>query len=593
MKRLLFLFANCCIPLMANAGVCEMSWDADNIVKSLSDRPSYLKIPLKDKNQGTNEVTLAQVRAFHDAKEKIAQVAGTSPNLIICGDPEPNAFASTSSKGEVVGVTLGMLRLADGDPDMAAAVIGHEFAHHVKHHESATQNRNAIIGLIGLVASIALEYNIQEKYGVGGLGLDLGQLGEALASRKFDRDQEREADDLGFQYILAAGLNPTGSIKLAERFSQLGHGGGGWFFDSHPGWDERAELFKIKIASSPEAQQIIARASSSLKEDAQHASKWAETDKTDAQRCDRYASFEDVSERDIRKAHIGYIDVEQALPPCSAAYKKNPKNTRIQAQLARIYFQQGKFTKGVELAKTSMKDQRVALVMLAYAYQHGIGGLQLDLSKAAKLLQQGVDRGEPDAMNGLGAAYAHGKGVEKDERLALDLLQRAADTGELDAIYNLATVRFFGLFGANKDVNEGLRLMRKSADSGYPIALLRLGMMLAAREKRMTPEAQRYIANAREQIEQLSRQGSVEAMAALGEIFEKGIGAPKNHNKAFDLYLTAANHSHIKAMTRLGIAYLDGMGTDINPSKGRQWLEKAAKLGSDAAEKKLKEIGDG
>lgn len=263
MKRLLFLLAFSCIPLMANAGVCDTAWDADKIVNTLSGRSSHLKIPLKDKSGSTNDVTLAQVRAFYDAKEKIARVAGMSPNFIICSDRDPNAFASSGSKGEVVGVTLGMLRLADGDPDMAAAVIGHEFAHHVKRHGVASQSRDAVVGLIGLVAGVALEYNIQKKHGVEGLGLDLGQVGSTLVSRKFDRDQEREADDLGFQYMLAAGFNPTGSIKLSERFSRLGHGGGGWFFDNHPGWDERGELFKRKIASSPEAQQIIARARSS------------------------------------------------------------------------------------------------------------------------------------------------------------------------------------------------------------------------------------------------------------------------------------------------------------------------------------------
>jgi TPR repeat protein len=306
-----------------------------------------------------------------------------------------------------------------------------------------------------------------------------------------------------------------------------------------------------------------------------------------------HAAFEDATERGIRKAYFGFIDVEQALPPCLAAYKKNPKNSRVQAQLARLYFQQGKFVEGVELAKSSMKEQRISLVLLAYAYRHGIGGYSIDLPEAVKLLQQGVDKGEPEAMSDLSGAFAQGKGVDKDEKRALDLLQRAADTGELEAIYHLAGVRFTGRLGANKDVDEGLRLMQKSADSGLPIAQLRLGMILASREKRMTPEAHRYITSAREQMERFSRQGSAWARAVLGEIYEKGIGIPKDQAKAIDLYRMAASHSNVTAMTRLGIVYLDGIGTEKNLSEARQWLEKAAKMGSDAAEKKLKEIGGG
>lgn len=880
MKRVLIAFAFNCAPLVASAGVCDTAWDADKIVSATGGRPSFLRIPLKDKSQGANEVTLGQVRAFHEAKERISRAAGMSPIFLICGDSAPNAFAAPTPKGEVVGVTLGMLRMVDGDPDMAAAVIGHEFAHHVKRHSAASQSRDAVIGLIGLVAGIALEYNIQKKHDVAGLGLDLANIGSSLVSRKFDRDQEREADDLSFQYMLSAGFNPNGSIKLAERFSRLGHGGGGWFFDSHPGWDERGELFRTKIAQSSEAQQIIARASatprttdsnttgtstqavafspsyqaseaqrsfqagvsayregkhskaldefksaasvgyppaqgflgylyekgqgtqiniseaiswyrkaadqgvpnaqvalgslyergigvsqsdsdafafytkasdrnfpggmialgsmyergkgtakdaskafdlykkasdaghasghhalsraygmgigveknlteagnllrkaadmgneaaqvtlgaqfmqgtgglsknpeealvwfkkaseknyppaiyqmgaayefgagvskdidtardyytkaakSGLKDaevalsrlksadDSQRGNERVASDKTDAQLCDRYASFEDIPERGIRKAYFGFIDIEQALEPCLSALRKNPKSTRAQAQVARIYYQQGKFVEGIELAKNSAKDQRISLVLLAYALRHGIGGQPLDLSEAAKLLQQGVDKGEPEAMNDLGGAYAEGKGVEKNERRALELLQRAADTGDLEAIYNLAGVRFAGRLGSSKDVDEAIRLMQKSADSGaLPIAQLRLGMILVGKEKRMTPEAQRYIASARENLERFSRQSSSWARAALAEVYEKGIGIPKDPGKAFDLYQMAASHSNVTAMTRLGVAYVDGVGTEKNISEGRQWLERAAKMGSGTAMKKLKEIEGG
>jgi len=880
LKRALFVFAFFCAPLAAIAGVCDTAWDADKIVSATGGRPSFLRIPLKDKNQGTNEVTLGQVRAFHEAKERISRAAGMSPIFLICADSAPNAFAAPTPKGEVVGVTLGMLRLADGDTDMAAAVLGHELAHHVKRHSSASQSRDAVIGLIGLIAGIVLEYNIQKKHDVAGLGLDLANIGSSLVSRKFDRDQEREADDLGFQFMLSAGFNPNGSIKLAERFNRLGQGGGGWFFDSHPGWDERGALFRTKIAQSPEAQQIIARASatprtndssmagtsaqavaftptyqaseaqksfqagvsayregkhaiafdefksaasagyppaqgflgylyekgqgtqsniseaiswyqkaadqgvpnaqvalgslyergvgvsqsdstavsfytkasdrnfpggmialglmyergkgigkdaskafelykkasdagqanghyalsraygvgigvdknlteaeiflrkaadmgndaaqvtlgtqymqgtgglsknpeeamvwfkkaseknyppaiyqmgaayefgfgvskdidtakdyytkaaknglkdaevalSRLKsvDDSQRANERAASDNTEAQLCDRYASFEDIPERGIRKSYFGFIDIEQASGPCLTALRKNPKSTRVQAQVARLYYQQGKFVEGIELAKNSAKDQRISLVLLAFALRHGIDGKSLDLGEAVKLLQQAVDKGEPEAMNDLSGAYAAGVGLEKNEKRALELLQSAADMGDLEAIYNLAGVRFFGRLGSSKNVDEAIRLMQKSADSGaYPIAQLRLGMILVEREKRMTPEAQRYIAMARENLERFARQGSSRARVALAETYEKEIGVTKDPAKAFDLYQMAASHSNVTAMTRLGVAYVDGVGTGKNASEGRQWLERAAKMGSETAMKKLKEIEGG
>ena len=248
------------LPLTSIAGVCETAWDGDKIISTLSGRSSGLRIPLKDRNQATNEITLGHLQAFHEAKDRISRVVGISPKFVVCGDREPNAFAISGSSGEVVAVSIGMLNLTNGDRDMAAASIGHEFAHLIKQHGANSQVRETALGVIGLIAGVALEYNLQKKHGIENLGLELGQTGAVLTNRKFDRDQEREADDLGFQYMISAGYNPEGAVRFWERMSHLGGGGGGWFYDTHPGSAERTELFKTKISNSPQAQQAIAMA---------------------------------------------------------------------------------------------------------------------------------------------------------------------------------------------------------------------------------------------------------------------------------------------------------------------------------------------
>ena len=147
------------------------------------------------------------------------------------------------------------------------------------------------------------------------------------------------------------------------------------------------------------------------------------------------------------------------------------------------------------------------------------------------------------------------------------------------------------MLGLNKDTDEALRLMQKAADSGaLPAAQLRLGMILVEREKRVTTEAQRYFASAREQLERFSQMGSARARTMLGEMYERGIGVEKNPSKAVDLYRAAASHGNSNGMTRLGIAYLNGVGTEKNPAEGKMWLERAAMTGSDSAAKKLAEL---
>jgi TPR repeat protein/Zn-dependent protease with chaperone function len=504
MKRLLFLITLGCAPLIANAGVCDTAWDADKIVNALSGRPSYLKIPLKDQNQGTNEVTLAQVRAFHEAKEKIARVAGMSPNFIICGDREPNAFASPGSKGEVVGVTLGMLRLVDGDPDMAAAVIGHEIAHHVKRHGAASESRDAVIGLIGLIAGIALEYNVQKKHGVVGLGLDLGQVGSNLVSRKFDRDQEREADDLGFQYMLAAGFNPTGSIKLAELFSRLGHGGGGWFFDSHPGWDERGEILKAKIASSSEAQLIIARAGSTP-----------------------------------RQVDTGGASTGQAVA-FAPSYQTSEAQKGFQAGMA--LFRDGKHSQALDQFKTAANTgYPPAQLALGYLYAKG-QGVSKDDEQAAAWYRKAAEQGFAGAQNNLGQMYRTGEGVPKDDEQAVAWYRKAAEQGYSHAQHNLGVMYANGQ-GVPKDDEQAVAWYRKAAEQGHANAQYNLGLMYY-NGLGVPKDEQQAAAWSRKAAEQ----GHANAQFNLGLMYAKGQGVPKDEQSAYFWWLLASAQGNQNAV---------------------------------------------
>jgi formylglycine-generating enzyme required for sulfatase activity len=307
------------------------------------------------------------------------------------------------------------------------------------------------------------------------------------------------------------------------------------------------------------------------------------------QLCEQFASFEDVPEKGIKKAFFGFIDMDKALVPCISAHKSNPKDTRIQAQLARIYLQQGKFIEAVALARSSMKEQRIALVLLADANRRGIGGLPVNLPEAVKLVEEAVEKGEPEAMAALAFAYTHGYVVAKDERRALDLLRRAADMGGFDASVGLASGYLNGQIGLEKNPNEAIRLLQKPADSGLrPDAEFVLAAAILAREKKLTPEATRYLTSAKEKLERFSDQGSAYARTGLGVIYLYGLGVAKDPARAFELFRMAASHNHVTAIEQVGIAYLDGIGAVKNEIEGRKWLERASTMGSDTADKRLK-----
>lgn len=321
---------------------------------------------------------------------------------------------------------------------------------------------------------------------------------------------------------------------------------------------------------------------------------WAQVGESadkDAGDCDRFASIEDITNKGIKKANYGFIDVGQALPPCSAANEKNPRNSRVQAQLARIYFQQGKFEQSIELAKASVKEQAISLAILGEASRRGVGGVSMNPREAARLFQEGADRGNSDSMNGLSKMYAIGIGVEKDEPKALVLMQKAAATGDGNSTVILSALHAQGKLGLAKNPSESAKLIKMLVDSGvHPGAQVLMGMIVADREKKLTTEATAYFTSAIEKLERLSGQDSAEAKVALAVCYRFGLGVTKDLGKAFSLHSKAAEHNHIGAIAQKGTALTEGAGTEKNVPEGKKLLERASAMGSDEADKALTKL---
>lgn len=232
-------------PLVSYAEVCGKMWDGD------ASRAYALNNKFQGINFDNTPILNKQLEVFYQAKEKISRIAGISPKFVICNDLAPNAFAMNRDGGAVIGVSLGMLNFANGDEDMAAAIIAHEVSHHTLGHRERGQSSQfaleLVTGILGVLADVAIQsrYNIQNST----IGRDIASVGSNLVSSKFSRDYEREADENGFKYMVAAGYNPEGGLRLANSFIQKGFStSSGWFNDTHPGWDERAERYRTMIA---------------------------------------------------------------------------------------------------------------------------------------------------------------------------------------------------------------------------------------------------------------------------------------------------------------------------------------------------------
>jgi hypothetical protein len=81
-------------------------------------------------------------------------------------------------------------------------------------------------------------------------------------------------------------------------------------------------------------------------------------------------------------------------------------------------------------------------------------------------------------MTQMGAMYANGRGVAKDEAEAVRWYRKGAEAGNIDAMLNLASM-LAGGNGVAKDDAEALRWYRKGAAAGNSTALYSLAAMYA------------------------------------------------------------------------------------------------------------------
>ncbi len=118
-------------------------------------------------------------------------------------DRDPNAHALPG--GHVV-VTMGLLEFADS-PEQVASAMAHEIGHvNRKHHIRSA--------LASLGPVILCELCMSSR---NGLLQSLGGGSELLITRSFSQEYELEADATGWDYLLAAHINPHASIDLLSK----------------------------------------------------------------------------------------------------------------------------------------------------------------------------------------------------------------------------------------------------------------------------------------------------------------------------------------------------------------------------------------
>ncbi|MCU0592413.1 MAG: M48 family metalloprotease, partial [Desulfobacterales bacterium] len=125
-----------------------------------------------------------------------------------------NAYAFP---GGSIACTRGILLQLDNEAELAA-LLGHEIGHvnarHTAEQLSKGQLTNIVVGGLSIIADVAAP-------GMGQVASALGGFGAGAFLASYSRDNERQADALGTEYMVQSGYSPDGMVALMEMLNNL------------------------------------------------------------------------------------------------------------------------------------------------------------------------------------------------------------------------------------------------------------------------------------------------------------------------------------------------------------------------------------
>jgi predicted Zn-dependent protease len=206
------------------------------IACSASKKPMTVQVPNDawwqsantDPSASSSEKNLATVRQQMMKSVPFPFVVGLSDTA------EINAYAQLQNNQRYIILTNGFIAQFGNDPDVLAAVLGHELAHHQLGHTQPdyAKNRDAAIDVtsqaLGMIASYFIPFS----------GLVVGNAAKGMGLT-WSRNDERSADEMGMNWAMQAGYSPCGSYRFAAQMNALGEGAAITFLSTHPGNNER------------------------------------------------------------------------------------------------------------------------------------------------------------------------------------------------------------------------------------------------------------------------------------------------------------------------------------------------------------------
>ena len=217
------------------------------IVRQIRAQGGYLQDP--EVSDYLNELGHRLVAASHDTKQDF--------EFFAVPDPQINAFALP---GGYIGVHTGLILLAQNESELAS-VLAHEISHVTQRHMArmmANQKNSMLMSLAGLALAILASRAGGSNSGQATQAAIAGS--QALSAQNqlnFTRDNEYEADRIGFSRMTAAGFDPNGMASFMgrlQRANRFVEGNAPSYLRTHPITYERIAEAQSRAQGLPYKQ---------------------------------------------------------------------------------------------------------------------------------------------------------------------------------------------------------------------------------------------------------------------------------------------------------------------------------------------------
>lgn len=323
-------------------------------------------------------------------------------HFYIIKDHTLNAFAGP---GGHIFVFSGLIELMD-EIDELAAVICHEVGHVSARHLAQRIEQNKKLGLVSMAGILAGVL-------IGGKAAKAIIAGTAAAGIQaqlsYSRNDERQADQLGFKYMDLSGFDPSGMIttlKKMEKGQWVGVDGIPPYLRTHPGGPERISNTQVMLTGyTPKGGN---RETAGFRE--------------------MFPVFKTI-------LRAKYLESHEAERLFRTDLEKNPDSVLAHFGLGIIWKERSEYAKAIHHLKKALEARPDALPILSHlgeAYQlQGLDG------EAVRILERAleIDRGNRSALFLL--AMSHKNLQEYPE--AIRILERLASMKPVqdEVFYNL------------------------------------------------------------------------------------------------------------------------------------------------------------